>query len=571
MPTRIELLKQAGFSDGDIGDWATTERRRMQEAGFTDNEIDEEFGVTRPPREVPTAFIERLKQGNPLHRVLGAAGEYAQNYFGDEPLGFSPENKEALSKLGVVGDIIIPAAKPIDAMLRSVPAGIAGLGAGLGQAVKEGHDAAFGPGPYAKGKAARDFAQLAQIAALLAGANGPKAGATRAPTPNVANRPTIALPRAEDFRNAAAAISGTQASFRTEQKLLRLWTDHGIPPAEVAADALRDRTIGEAIRSDSEKLPDAYAGTNATATAASGRPNVPAQLAESAQADSATVPAESKAAPMGADDRSSANLNTSESARMIAEAKRVPMKQPPPKPQRPFTEDYPTAPPVDEQGRLLTDIEGRPLGAKFVAGRRFSGGADEPLSPKDIKGAIAETGIGLYQVKDTHPDVAKTLSKALRGFYDGSDNDKGPPNSRIFLNIGPKARDRDLVIAHEFGHAIDHLAGNLSATLTHDEMAELSFVYGHLKRGRTKSGHLLQPENFGYSGNDAIYAELIAEGLRAYMTDPNYFKTAAPKTAAKIRKAVDESPYLRHAIQFNSLGAIGLTGAGVRSQDRDDQ
>jgi len=318
VPTRIELLKQAGFSDAEIGDWATTERRRMQETGFTDNEIDEEFGVTRPPKEAPAAFIERSKQGNWLHRILGAAGEYAQHYFGDEPLGFSPENTATLGKLGVVGDLIVPAAKPVDALLRSVPAGIAGLGAGLGQAVEEGHDAAFGPGPYAKGKAARDFAQLTQIAALLAGANGPKAGATRAPTPNVANRPTIALPRAEDFRNAAAAISGTQASFRTEQKLLRLWTDHGIPPAEVAEDALRDPSIGEAIRSDSEKLPDAYAGTNATATAASARPNVPAQLAESAHADSATVPVESKATPVEASDRSSANLNASEAARTTA-------------------------------------------------------------------------------------------------------------------------------------------------------------------------------------------------------------------------------------------------------------
>ncbi len=570
MPTRIELLKQAGFSDAEIGDWATTERRRMQETGFTDNEIDQEFGVTRPPKEVPAAFTERLKQGNPLHRILGAAGEYAQNYFGDEPLGFSSENKEALSKLGVVGDIVIPAAKPVDALLRSVPAGIAGLGAGLGQAVEEGHDAALGPGPYAKGKAARDFAQLAQIVALLSGANGPKAGATRAPTANVANGPVIALPRAEDFRNAAAAISGPPASFRTEQKLLRLWTDHGIPPAEVAEDALRDRTIGEAIRSDSEKLPDVYVGTRGTATVASARPNVPAQLAESAEADSATVPAESKAAPVEAADRSSANLNTSEQARMIAEALRARTNRPPPTPQRPFTEDYPTAPSVDKQGRLLTDIEGRPLDAKFVAGRRFSGGADEPLSRKDIKGAIAETGIGLYQVKDTHPDVAKTLSKALRGFYDGSDSDTGPPNSRIFLNIGPKARDRDVVIAHEFGHAIDHLAGYLSATLTHEEMVELSFVYAKLRYSRTKGGHLLQPENFGYEG-DSVFHELVAEGLRAYMTDPNYFKTAAPKTAAKIRKAVNESPYLRHAIQFNSLGAIGLTGAGVRSQDRNDQ
>src|SRR5712671_6888837 len=290
VPTRIELLKQAGFSDGDIGDWATTERRRMQETGFTDNEIDQEFGVTRPPKEVPTAFTERLKQGNPLHRILGATGEYAQHYFGDEPLGFSSENKEALSKLGVVGDIVIPAAKPVDALLRSVPAGIAGLGAGLGQAVEEGHDAALGPGPYAKGKAARDFAQLAQIVALLSGANGPKAGATRAPTANVANGPVIALPRAEDFRNAAAAISGTQASFRTEQKLLRLWTDHGIPPAEVAGDALRDRTIGDAIRSDSEKLPDVYVGTGATTGSTSARPSAP--LAESAQADRAAVPLE---------------------------------------------------------------------------------------------------------------------------------------------------------------------------------------------------------------------------------------------------------------------------------------
>ncbi len=201
MPTRIELLKQAGFSDAEIGDWATSERRRMQQAGFTDSEIDDEFGVTRP------------------------------DYFGDEPLGFSPENTAALRKLGVLGDIVVPAAKPIDAVLRSVPAGIAGLGAGLGQMVEEGHDAALGPGPYAKGKAARDFAQLAQIAALLSGANEPKAGVIRRPTANVAN--VTVLPRAEDFRNAAAAISGTPASFPVEQKLLRLWTDHGIPPADV--------------------------------------------------------------------------------------------------------------------------------------------------------------------------------------------------------------------------------------------------------------------------------------------------------------------------------------------------
>jgi hypothetical protein len=565
VPTRIELLRQAGFSDAEIGDWATTERQRMQEAGFTDDEIDGEFGVTRPPRQVPAALIERLKQGNALHRILGAAGEYTQLYFGDEPLGFSPENKEALSKFGVVGDIIIPAAKPVDALLRSVPAGIAGLGAGLGQAVEEGRDAALGPGPYAKGKAARDFAQLAQIAGLLSGTNGPKTAVPRAPTPNVANGPVIALPRAEDFRNAAAAISGTPASFRTEQKLLRLWTDHGVPPAEVAEDALRDRTIGDAIRSDSEKLPDAYAGTNATATAASARPNLPLQVARSAEADSATVPAESKA-PVDAADRSSASLNTSEPTRMIAEA-RAPMNPPPQRPQRPFAEDYHRYQ-TDSRGRLLRDIEGRPLRAKFVAGRRFSGEADEPLSAEDIKGAIAEAGIGMHNIEDTHPEVAKTLSKAYGGFYVAGD--AGSPQGDILLNIDPKAPYRNLVLAHEFGHAIDELAGHISATLTPKEEAELSFVYADLRHSKVKDGHLLQPENFGYHGDD-IKWELAAEGLRAYMTDPNYFKTRAPETAAKFRKAVNDNPYLKHAIQFNSLGAIGLIGTGVRSQDRDDQ
>jgi hypothetical protein len=556
MPTRIELLKQAGFSDGEIGDWATAERQRMRDAGFTDSDIDDEFGVTRPPAQVPSAFIERLKQG--FHRILGAAGDYAQNYFGDEPLGFSPENREALSKLGVVGDIIVPTAKPIDALLRSVPAGIAGLGAGLGQMVEESHDAALGPSPYAKGKAARDFAQLAQIAAVLSGANGPQAGMARMPAPKI-----TALPRAEDFRNAAASISGTPASFQTEQKLLRLWTDHGIPPTEVAEDALRDRTIAETIRSDSEKLPDVYVAPKGTTAATSARPDVSAPRVEPGQFDRTTASVESKDAAARPEDGSLPELSAAEPARTIEESKAVNMYPPPQKRQRPFAEDYDKDPRTDPQGRLLRDIEGRPLQAHFVVGRRFPGKADKALTPEDIRNAIEQLDIRLVGVGP------KELPKPIAGVYGSADTRSGPEGD-IFINTRYKLSDQDLVTAHEFGHAIDHFSGRLSERLSRMEIDELRAVYGTLRSRPQERASNPQPESFGYLDNK-INAELVAEGLRAYMTNPNYFKTVAPRTAAKIRAIVNESPYLKKVIQFNSLGAAGLIGAGLRNQDRDDQ
>lgn len=574
MPTRIELLKQAGFSDGEIGDWATTERQRMREAGFTDSEIDDEFGVTRPPKEVPPAFIERVKDGNALRRVLGAAAEYARDYFGDEPLGFSPENQRFLRKFGVFGDLSIPVGTLGDAAWRAMSAGIAGLGAGVGQAVEEGQDALFGPGPYGKGKAARDFAQLAQIAALLSTAGGRKPGAAGAPAPKatVTDGPVSALPRAEDFRNAAAAISGTAASFRTEQKLLRLWTDHGIPPTEVAEDALRDRSIGEAIRSESDKLPEAYVGSGEAKVAASAEPKVAAPVAESAEADSVGVAGESKASPAEAEDRPAANLNALEPAHMMAEAKgtRIRIKKPPRTPQRPFAEDYPGGHLADEQGRLQNDIEGRPLTAKYIAGRRFSGEPDQPLSPEDIKGAIEEAGIPIRELKDERPDLAEQMARALRGAFRQWSWGDGSPGGDIVMNTGPRASDRNFVLAHEFSHAIDHFAGDITKTLTPDEIAELRTVYGSVRYRAKKDGPKLQPEHSGYLPEDVNY-ELVAEGLRSYMIDPNYFKTVAPKAATKFRDLVNENPYLKHAIQLNSLVAAGLIGAGARTQDRDDQ
>ena len=251
---------------------------------------------------------------------------------------------------------------------------------------------------------------------------------------------------------------------------------------------------------------------------------------------------------------------------MMVRDKRGRLIKPPERPQRPFEEDYPQHPLTDAQGQLAHDIEGRRLGAKFIAGRRFPGEADEPLSSHEMMGAMKEMGVGFM---DARPLVKDT--EDFVGIFLGDPPQEGVrPTGDIWVDES-KAANVPLALAHEYGHAIDHFTRFLlSEGLTEDEEIELRKVYARQVIGEGEKPEKLQPEHFHYKGSD-INRELVAEGVRAYMTNPNYFKTVAPNTAAKIRGLVNENPYLKDAIQFNSLGAIGLIGAGARSRDRDDK
>ena len=51
---------------------------------------------------------------------------------------------------------------------------------------------------------------------------------------------------------------------------------------------------------------------------------------------------------------------------------------------------------------------------------------------------------------------------------------------------------------------------------------------------------------------------MVAESIRAYMMDPNYIKTAAPKAAKRIREAVNSHPEISQHIQFNGDGRAAL-------------
>ena len=65
----------------------------------------------------------------------------------------------------------------------------------------------------------------------------------------------------------------------------------------------------------------------------------------------------------------------------------------------------------------------------------------------------------------------------------------------------------------------------------------------------------MTPQRHGYDSEE-VPREYMAEAIRAYMTDPNYFKTVAPKTAAAIRAKVNAHPTLSKIIQFNAFGGL---------------
>jgi hypothetical protein len=123
-----------------------------------------------------------------------------------------------------------------------------------------------------------------------------------------------------------------------------------------------------------------------------------------------------------------------------------------------------------------------------------------------------------------------------------------------------------LVTAHEMGHMVDSLADRIPVE---DIRNELNSVYNDLNNPALAQARAQNPEvdpwsssrlrNYGpeahkYKG-EASDRELIAEAIRAYFADPNYLKSVAPATAARIRAHVNSNPRLSPYVQFNSVTA----------------
>lgn len=237
---------------------------------------------------------------------------------------------------------------------------------------------------------------------------------------------------------------------------------------------------------------------------------------------------------------------------------------PKPTAQRPFNADYPQGAAGPDGSRLAFDIDGRPLAAQYVAGRRVGGGVDEAMPRVDSFRLADLLGIRRGAVPRSSPDL-----KGDAGRYVGG------PERRLFVDNSLPPDQAARVFEHELGHGIDDLAMGVvgpggSRIPTSGLSKELGRVYEDLNTaGWFKPGRGMTPKGQGYAANQTD-AELMAEAVRAYMRDPNYIKTVAPKTAARIREYVNANPNLNKTIQFNSLApaaGAGLLGAGLFAND----
>jgi len=244
---------------------------------------------------------------------------------------------------------------------------------------------------------------------------------------------------------------------------------------------------------------------------------------------------------------------------------------PPAMPPRPIEADYPKGTPLNDQGNLSKTIEGRPLTAQVVAGRSAVGNdgiyPDRGIDPQTLKRIGTEAGSASF-LETTPRSLGKSVGilKNIRNPVTG----KRENIISVRNDLSPEGGNN--VRAHEIAHLFDFMVGKLPVPSKGPVRDEMHQVYHHLTTGASpKPGgeakyNLQTPEAFGYSGEKAD-RELAAESIRAYMANPNYLKSIAPKTAFLIRKTFNNHPHLSKFIQFNSalfalLGASGMYSSG---------
>jgi len=302
MPDLVSTYRDAGFSDDEIQAHLSAKRELYKGAGFSDDEIDAHFGMPKTPKGIPPAFVQRMVQGakfaaeiSGIPKTFSEAWEYGQGIgheAGKETVdavknvvsAFNPvseERRAATESVGKGGQglfdegmkqtgagLLAVAALPFAPLQGALHAIASGPIVAAEHTLREGAVALHGEenvaaaeketGSTPGGMSKEDANKLIDTA-LMGMGNRPISRIEMGPggVPDV--QQIGGLPRGEDFSTASTAIGHGDTTPAMEGKLLDLYEQKGIHPAEVAHDAQTDVTITQSILSaDKKDMPKTY-------------------------------------------------------------------------------------------------------------------------------------------------------------------------------------------------------------------------------------------------------------------------------------------------------------------------
>ena len=219
---------------------------------------------------------------------------------------------------------------------------------------------------------------------------------------------------------------------------------------------------------------------------------------------------------------------------------------PKPTTQRPFNVDYPKGIAGQDGSRVAFSIDGDPLTARYIAGRRVVGGMDEGIAGNDADGIASALGIQSYQTPRTGLDLRRDAGRYVGG-----------AERKIFVDQSLHESDAFRVFQHELGHGIDDLVFNVmgprgSKIPTDGIKKELYSNHENLNTPfNFKRGRGATPQSHGYSESE-VDAELMAE---AACLNPLWFKDA-PHNFSILVNDGGERNYIDHPFHSVHAGVV---------------
>lgn len=280
----LTTLRKAGYSEQQVNDFAATKRGAMTAAGFSQTDIDKFLVGTSAPSATPPAWISRFAGHSSIQSVMdmGKEASVAGSTFAKDvatPSEFSQNVEKFLRSSGIWNPNSPSFAQPgsplqtfselqmgrfgrgLDSLAGLPGDVIDAAGKALGQAWADASNrtaaAAGQPAPFGTEEeqtAAQNYASEAANAIIAnhMATNG-VAGGVR----GTSEVPIGGVPTTKDFVNGAKIVTGEDAP-EVSNKLVTIYQDTGLHPAEVASDALIEPTVKQDLLSDNVKTPQVY-------------------------------------------------------------------------------------------------------------------------------------------------------------------------------------------------------------------------------------------------------------------------------------------------------------------------